>query len=333
MQKVRLGVIGPGLIWDRAHRDIVRSMSNRFIVTAFSARSEKTRSKAAQQFPEAEIFADYRELIESETVDAVVVLTPIPLNAPVAMEVLRAEKHAVVEKPMATSVSEAKELITAEAESSGTVYILEQFPHKTVLPEIRTIFQEEILGRLLHFEYVVHNRLEETSGEETKSWGDTRWRQEAGFPLGNIYDGGIHDLSFLQFLFGPPRAVVAAGSSVRPSYGRYDTITSVFTYPEELLGTFSHSGYIPGVRNYLIIRGSRGAAEITAHEITIRLSDGSEEQRRVHHENESVRMWREIAGKIETGSPGIYSTRESLADIETLSAIEKSLEEGRRITP
>lgn len=333
MQQIRLGIIGPGLIWDVAHRDIVKSMRNRFTVTALSARSESTREKAAKQLPEASVFADYRELIESDEVDAVVALTPIPMNAPVAVEVLRAGKHVIVEKPMATSLAEAQELIAAEKKSSGTVYILEQFPHKTVIPEIQKILEEGILGRPLHYEYVVHNRLAEATPGEPRSWGDTQWRQEGAWPLGNIFDGGIHDICLLRTLFGMPEAVVAAGSSVRQGYGEFDTITTLFSYGDALIGSFSHSSYIPNVGNYFFIRGSEGSAEIGTHEITITLRDGSVEERRLHHESEGVRMWREIAGKIVDGTPGIYSTEESLKDIKTLLAIEASLKEGRRVRP
>lgn len=331
MQPIQLGIIGPGLIWDKAHRDIVRSMSKTFEVTALSARSEQTREKAREQFPEATIYPDYRDLIKSTELEAVVILTPIPLNAPVTLEVLAAGKHAIVEKPMATSVDDAKRIIAAERESEGNVYILEQFPLKTIIPEVRSIIDEGLLGRLLHFEYLAHNQLREAREGELTSWGDTAWRQETTFPLGNIFDGGIHNLALLQMLFGVPRSVISIGSSVRPTFGEYDTITSVFGYEGELLGTFSHSGYLPGVNNYLIIRGDEGAAEIGEYGITIRYADGGEEERRVAHQNESARMWREIGNCISSSSRANYSSESTLEDLRVLEAIEKSLNEARRV--
>ena len=59
----RLGIIGPGLIWYNSHRDIVRALSDRFTVAAFSARSDASRRKAAADFPDAVIHSDYRDLI------------------------------------------------------------------------------------------------------------------------------------------------------------------------------------------------------------------------------------------------------------------------------
>ncbi|MFW5976210.1 MAG: Gfo/Idh/MocA family protein [Alkalispirochaetaceae bacterium] len=331
MERIKLGIIGPGLIWDKTHRDIVRSMGNTFEVTALSARSEKTREKARGQFPQAEIYPDYRDLIKSSDVEAVVVLTPIPLNAPVTLEVLAAGKHAIVEKPMATSVEEGSEVIEAEKKSNGNVYILEQFPHKTIIPEVKAILEERLLGRTLHFEQLVHNQLREAREGEPISWGDTAWRQETAFPLGNIFDGGIHQLAMLQMIFGPPRSVVSVGSNLRPAFGEYDTISSLFRYGKGLIGSFSHSGYLPAVKNYLIIRGDRGAAEIGDNEIVIHYADGGEEERRVAYENESARMWREIGSCIAAGTRAHYSSERTLLDLQLLEAIEKSLKEQRQV--
>jgi predicted dehydrogenase len=331
MQKIRLGIIGPGLIWDRIHRDIIRSMGNTFEVTALSARSEETREKARNQFPRATIHPDYRDLVGSDDVEAVVILTPIPMNAPLTLEVLAAGKHAIVEKPMATSVADARRIIEAEKKRSGNVYILEQHPHKTFVPEARSIMEEGLLGRVLHFELVVHNHLDAGGEGEPRSWGDTEWRQENAFPLGNIFDGGIHNIALLQTLFGPPRWVCSLGSNVRPTFGEYDTIGSLFGYSRELIGSFSHSGYLPNVENYLIIRGDEGVMEVGDGAITIRYADGGLEERRVPYENESGRMWREIGAAISSNSPAAYSTETTLLDLQVLEAIETSLKEGRRV--
>lgn len=331
MQKIRLGIIGPGLIWDKVHRDIVRSMGNTFEVTALSARSEETREKARNQFPHAAIHPDYRDLITDDRVEAVVILTPIPLNAPVTLEVLAAGKHAIVEKPMATAVSDAREIIEAERGASGNVYILEQHPHKSFVPEVRSILEEGLLGRVLHFEQVVHNHLEAGGEGEPRSWGDTEWRQENAFPLGNIFDGGIHNIALLQTLFGPPKWVSSLGSNVRPTFGEYDTITSLFGYEEELIGSFSHSGYLHNLQNYMIIRGDEGVMEVGERSITIRYADGGVEERRVPYEQESRTMWREIGNAIASNRAAAYSTERTLLDLQVLECIEKSLKEGRRV--
>lgn len=331
MQKIRLGIIGPGLIWDKIHRDIVRGMGNTFEVTALSARSEKTREKARNQFPQASIHPDYRDLIGSDEVEAVVILTPIPMNAPVTLEALAAGKHAIVEKPLATSTADAREIIEAERKGTANVYILEQHPQKSFIPEVRSIMEEGLLGRVLHFEFVFHNRLEESGEGEDRSYGDTKWRQENAFPLGNIFDGGIHAIALLQTLFGPPEWITALGSNLRPTFGEYDNITSLFRYEEGLIGSFSHSGYLPNVQNYLIIRGSEGAMEVEERSITIRYADGGLEERRVPNESERVRMWREIGSAIASNSPASYSTERTLLDLQVLEAIETSLKEGRRV--
>ena len=84
VNKIRIGVVGPGLIWKRAHKPALDLVGERAIVTAFSASSEKTRREVEQAYPGVPFYADYHDLVASPEVDWVLVLTPIALNAPVA---------------------------------------------------------------------------------------------------------------------------------------------------------------------------------------------------------------------------------------------------------
>src|SRR5687767_584961 len=112
MPPIRLGVIGAGLIWIRTHKPILETMTDAFAPLAFCDVSEERRAALAQEFPEARVLADYHSLLDLPEVEAVLVLTPIALNAPVAHAALRAGKHVIMEKPLARSVAEGRALIT-----------------------------------------------------------------------------------------------------------------------------------------------------------------------------------------------------------------------------
>ena len=108
MEPVKLAVVGPGLIWDNAHRDVLLSMPEHFKIVAFLARRESTLSKAHKQVPCAQLFTNYEELLASPAVDAGVLLTPIPVNGPMTVQALEAGKPVFVEKPFATSSREGQ---------------------------------------------------------------------------------------------------------------------------------------------------------------------------------------------------------------------------------
>ena len=126
MPPLRLGVIGVGLIWIRTHQPLLEPMTDAFAPVAFCDVSEERRAALAQEFLDARVRDDYRALLELAEVEAVLVLTPIALNAPVARAALRAGKHVILEKPLARSIAEGRELIATARQAGRLLCVTEQ---------------------------------------------------------------------------------------------------------------------------------------------------------------------------------------------------------------
>src|SRR5688572_5269342 len=92
MAPIRLGVIGTGLIWIRTHRSILETLGDAFVPIAFCDLDEQRRATLMHDFPDATVVSDYQELLAMPSVEAVLVLTPIALNAPMARAALLAGK-------------------------------------------------------------------------------------------------------------------------------------------------------------------------------------------------------------------------------------------------
>ena len=107
MKPIKLGVIGLGLIWIRAHKPILATLKDVFEPVAFCDVSEQRRAETAREFPDATIVPDYQSLLKLPEIDAVLVLTPIGLNTTIARAALEAGKAVIMEKPIARSVAEA----------------------------------------------------------------------------------------------------------------------------------------------------------------------------------------------------------------------------------
>src|SRR5690606_25884666 len=110
MLPVRLGVIGAGLIWIRRHQATLATLQDVFRPVAFADPSEERRGQAAEQYPDAAMVSDYQDLLALPDVEAVLVLTPIALNAQVALAALQAGKDVIMEKPIARSAAEGAQL-------------------------------------------------------------------------------------------------------------------------------------------------------------------------------------------------------------------------------
>ena len=87
-----------------------------------------------------------------DEVDAVVVATPPRSHAPIAMRILEAGKHALVEKPLATSSVEARDLV-ATAEARGlTLMVGHTFEHNPAVWKLRELVESGVVGDVLYLD-------------------------------------------------------------------------------------------------------------------------------------------------------------------------------------
>jgi scyllo-inositol 2-dehydrogenase (NADP+) len=331
MNKIRLGIIGPGLIWEGQHKPVLKKLEDKFEIAAFCATSDKSKHKINKEYPVMPFYKDYKALLRESFIDAVVILTPITLNPVIALAALDAGKDVFMEKPMATNVKEAKELVKREKETGKQVFILEQFVYKSYTDEILKIINSGRLGDILIFEKAFHGYIGHKEGRE--DYGNTEWRINPKYPLGMLFDGGIHEIAMLSKIFGRPLCVYAAGSKYRQDgYGDYDYESMVFGYKNNLIGTFNNSYYLDGQRNYFIIRGTKGLVFYEEGlEITVEENSGRKDVIKLKDENPYYNMWKDFVNCLETNSKPYYTTEKALSDLQILEAIKQSLENGTRI--
>ncbi|HEX3616743.1 MAG TPA: Gfo/Idh/MocA family oxidoreductase [Solirubrobacteraceae bacterium] len=178
--------------------------------------SEAARAKAALQFPGARVTAELDDLLADPELDAIVLATPVPSHAELAVRVLDAGKHCFVEKPLAQSVADAERAVAA-AQRAGRVlmvgHLLEY--HPGVL-KLKALADGGELGEIY---YIYGNRL---------NLGKLRADENALWSL------GAHDISVVLALAGeePIEAVAHGESYVRP--GVEDVVFCYLRFPSGL---------------------------------------------------------------------------------------------------
>ncbi|WP_417736882.1 bi-domain-containing oxidoreductase [Rosistilla oblonga] len=118
--KVRIGLIGAGGYVKGMHLPNLKKLGEQFELAGVASRSGASAAVVAKRFGARLATSDYRELLGSDEVDAVLVATRHSTHARIAAEALKAGKHVFVEKPMSTTVSDGEE-IAKLAEQSGLV--------------------------------------------------------------------------------------------------------------------------------------------------------------------------------------------------------------------
>src|SRR5947207_2610883 len=116
MARARLALVGCGPRGLRGHAPGLSSAAEIEFVAVCDVVEELARSAAAQLGVEA--YTDHRALLQRPDLDGVVIVTATRFHAPIALDAVRAGKHVLLEKPMATSLEAAEELVR-EAERAG----------------------------------------------------------------------------------------------------------------------------------------------------------------------------------------------------------------------
>ena len=115
---LRTGIIGLGGI-SGVHIPALMSLPCARVTAVCDIRED--RLAAAVEKTGAQGYTDYRDLLAREDIDIVHILTPHYLHAPMAIDALRAGKHVLTEKPMASTIEDAKAMIRAADQSKGSI--------------------------------------------------------------------------------------------------------------------------------------------------------------------------------------------------------------------
>lgn len=121
MSRLRVGVIGCGLIAQVMHLPYLRELSDEFEIAALCDVAPDVLAACARDYNVAGRFTDWRALL-AEKLDAVLILTS-GSHAPIALAAAERGIHMLVEKPMCFSVAEGREMIAA-TERAGVVLMV-----------------------------------------------------------------------------------------------------------------------------------------------------------------------------------------------------------------
>jgi predicted dehydrogenase len=121
VKRIRVGVVGCGLIAQVMHLPHLRELRDRFSVTALCDLSEQALDFAAAMFPEAARLRRWQDVVDAK-VDAVLVLVP-GSHAPIAIAAAEAGLHVFAEKPMCIAPAEGEAMIAAAQRSGATLMV------------------------------------------------------------------------------------------------------------------------------------------------------------------------------------------------------------------
>lgn len=195
------------------------------------------------------------EIAADPDVDAVDICLPTYLHAPVAIQLLRAGKHVLVEKPMALTGAECGQMVD-EARRAGRVLMTAQVLRFS--PDYQALRRYLKDGSVGPVRSAVFRRRCAVPG-----WGP--WEFDSAKSGGGIFDLLIHDIDMCLHLFGAPEAVSATGHE--DMAGGIDNILAQLHYPGigfvAVTGGWHHAGAYPFSMEFTVV-GDNGVVEYSS---------------------------------------------------------------------
>ncbi|MDX6579241.1 MAG: hypothetical protein QOJ47_790 [Gaiellales bacterium] len=296
--------------------------------------SEDNRNRYARLYPETHMTADLDELLADPALDAVAIATSVPTHHPLGMRVLAAGKHLFVEKPLALSTAEARELVEAAEAADRRLMVGHLLLFHPGLRAVKALIDAGELGKLY---YLYGNR---------QNLGKVRADENALWSL------GAHDIAVLLSLVGErPSELQARGESyVRP--GVEDVVFGYLKFPSGVVAHLHLSWLDPNKMRKLTVVGSDKMVVFDDMEsdrkVTIYDKGITQPRADTYGEYVGVRMGdisiprvasdeplrlevEEFAAAIREQRTPLSDGHSGIAVVEVLEGLQRSLDDGGRV--
>src|SRR3954471_11690255 len=149
---IRIGLIGCG---GQGTGDLQNAARLGATVTALCDVDESHLANLKKKYDKAETFSDFRKLLESKDVDAVICATPDHWHTLVAMAAMRAGKDIYCEKPLTLTIDEGKHLVKVQKDTGRVLQTGTQQRSSTYFRLACELVQNKRIGTLKHIDVFV----------------------------------------------------------------------------------------------------------------------------------------------------------------------------------
>lgn len=256
MKKVKVGIIGAGKITQRLHLPQYSECEDAEVVAICDIDNKKA-DKLAEQY-KIKVYTDYKRMIKEADLDAVSICTPNYLHASMTIFAAENKKHVIVEKPMALSIKEMKDMINV-CKKNNVILMVEQTQRFDPAHEVlKEVVNSGILGKLA----TVRGKLGH-SGPEFWS-DDSPWFFDKKKSGGGVsVDVGIHILDLIRYILNDTEIIEVCAkvdNLIKKKIKLEDTINAIVKFKNGIMGVFEASWSTSPYEVRVEVCGSHGKA-------------------------------------------------------------------------
>ena len=260
MEKVRYGIIGVGNMGSSHAKSFFNGAVENGVLTAIcDLKPEKLQAVLdlkPENAPNVTTFSDYKEMLKSGLIDAVIVAVPHFSHPQMVIDALESGIHTICEKPAGVYTKQVKEM-NAVAEKSKPLFTM-MFNQRTncVYRKMREMVMNDEIGSIKRINWIITSWYRSQSYYDSGDWRAT-WSGEGG---GVLFNQCPHQLDLLQWVTGMMPARVHAFCH----FGKWhdieveDDVTAYLEYENGATGVFvTSTADTPGTNRFEIL-GDKG---------------------------------------------------------------------------
>ena len=247
-------IVGLGRISMQHFMPAIKTSPKAQVTALVSGHRDKAERMAAEYgVPASSIYSydNYDAIAGNPNIDAVYIALPNSMHAEYSIRAAKAGKHVLCEKPMSTTVAEAREMIAACQRAKKKLMIGYRCHLEPVNQRAVQLIREGRLGKI--------QAIESAFGFNIKP---NEWRTQRKMAGGGpLMDVGIYSLNACRYLTGEEPVEIDAHSSVIDHDGRFtdieENISWTMTFPSGVLAS-CNSTYGAGMPGFYRVHGSQG---------------------------------------------------------------------------
>jgi predicted dehydrogenase len=266
MEMTKAGVIGLGGIAQLAHLPNFAKLNNS-ILSSVAEINKSRLNTIADKFNIKERYTDYKEMLANSELDAVIISTPTNTHKEIAIECLKAKKDILVEKPLARTYAEAKQIVDAAKKHKRKIMVGMNLRYRPDAMILRSILNSSEIGEPFYIKCGWIRR--QSSGEK---WF-TKKEESGG---GVILDLGILLLDLSLWLLDYPQVIsVTTQNFSHNTKNVEDTSISMLKCSNGSLIHIESSWSLPVEKDifYLNVHGKKGFASLNPFKIYKKIED------------------------------------------------------------
>jgi len=338
MKKVRFGVIGLGNMGMLHCRFIQAAGSRSFCVTA-GCDCDPRRKRIAKDCG-IHFFSDAQEMYDSGLIDAVIITTPHYWHPPLTFRAARRGIHVLCEKPLASSVGQARAMIAECRKRKVALGAMLQQRCRPAMVKMKQLVDQGAIGDIFRVQMICSSWFRTQRYYDSGAWRGT-WDGEGG---GVLINQAPHSLDLFQWVgLGLPKTIVANVATREHKMECEDTANVICDYGSGRVGyIYASTAEEPGMEQLMLIgdKGTltaEGGSKLTIGRLRVPISKhvyasrkasagGAEQKLTVSQVKVSARksghidVIRAFANHILKGTPMVATGAESLIELEISNA-------------